>query len=243
MSSVSGYIVASAAAREFTAKDFTLTKPEVARGPTLRHVGQAYESKHWEEFELLSPIPLADEPEGLREGYTYQLFVVRGFAKVILLAARRKMVDYAMTQILDRQVSPNLRKVAIHVDRMIEFCRQSDSEFLVTSLHGRFAGPSTNLRSVSLYGDDVTQSSLYVEQHGLFNFHSGGLGRRLFKGLPRVSHQDDGEIVRISTDGFLNLNLNSRSRAQELTRVVSFVMANRWVDDWVPGKGEASWQT
>ena len=153
---------------------------------------------------------------------------------MILLAPRRRVIDYALAQILDRRIYPNLRKVSITIDRMIEFCRQKESEFLVTSLHGRFAGPSTQLRSLSLYGDDVTQSSLYATHHELFNFHSGGLGRRLFNGLPKVKPNEEGEIARLGNDGFINLNLATRAKAMELMNVVGFVLRNRWVEDWVP---------
>ena len=44
--------------------------------------------------------------------------------------------------------------------------------------------------------------------------------------------------MRVSHDGFINLNLSRRSHAQELIRVVDFIVRNRWVEDWVPGKGE-----
>ncbi|MER9730888.1 hypothetical protein [Mesorhizobium sp. M0217] len=244
MSSYSGYIIASPASRDFTSKDFEQREPEVTNGPTLRYLDSAYGIRRWDEYSLSSPVSLADESEGARERYVYQIFIVRGFAKMIILANRRKIVDYAVNQIFDRRIFPNLRKVSVFVDRMIEHCRQPESEFLVTSLHGRFAGPTTTLRSISLYGDDVTQSPLYVEHHQTFNFHSGGLGRRLFEGLPRVKTYEDGEIVRIASDGFVNLNLSTRTRAQELIDVINFVIVNRWIEDWVPlGKGEILWPT
>ncbi|HEX7855926.1 MAG TPA: hypothetical protein VF503_19750 [Sphingobium sp.] len=244
MTSYSGYIIASPAARDYAADEFEQRTPEVVNGPTLSHRNdRVFNIPRWDEYLLQSPTPLSDEPGG-QQHYQYQLYIVRGFSKMVVLAHRRRIVDYAMAQILDRKIFPNLRKVSVFVDRMIEHCRRRESEFLVTSLHGRFSGAGTHLRSISLYGDDVTQSTLYVDQHQLFNFHSSGLGRRLFEGLPRMSGLEDGEIVRVASDGFVNLNLTTRQRAEQLIEVVNFIMVNRWVEDWVPArKGEPSWPT
>lgn len=244
MTSYSGYIVASPAPEDFTAEKFERPIKEVAHAPTLTRVSpRVFNVNRWDEYRLKVSIPLADEPRE-QEEYQYLVYVVRGFAKVILLAPRRRIVDYVIGQILDRQIYPNLRKVSIFIDPMINYCRQSEAEFLVTSLHGRFAGSATQLRSISLYGDDVTQSPLYIEHHQFFNFHSAGLGRRLVDGLPRVPTVEEREIVRISSDGFVNLNLTTRLHAREFLQVINFVMANRWVEDWVPsGKGGMPWQT
>jgi hypothetical protein len=245
MSVFSGYLVASPAARDFAITEFELHEPDFPDGPTLKHVSaRTFGINRWDEFSLRCSQPLMDEVNEGTSGYRYQLFVVRGFAKMIMLAHQRRIVDYALAQIFDRRIFPNLRKASIFVDKMIERCRHPESEFLVTSLHGRFAGANTNLRSISLYGDDVTQSPVYAEHHQLFNFHSSGLGRRLFDGLPRVHSNDDREIVRISSSGALSLPLTTRTQALELLQVMSYVMVNRWVEDWVPGEREdGAWPT
>ena len=157
---------------------------------------------------------------------------------MIVLAARRRIGDYALSQVLDRRIFPNLRKISVHIEQLIEYCTRSDAQFLVTSLHGRFSGSSRNIKSMSLYGDDVTNSPIYRDNHPFFNFHSCGIGRRLFNGLPRLRPNEEGEIVRVSNDGFLNLNLSTRRHARELIRVVDFIVSNRWVEDWVPGRSE-----
>lgn len=237
MSSFSGYIVACPAARQFSVGELEMTEAEVTNGPTLRFQVSRFGLREWEEYILTSPVPLSDETEGAGR-FDYPMFIVRGFSKLVVIAARRRIVDYALAKVLDRVIFPNLRKVNVFVDQLIEHCQGADSEFLITSLHGRFSGPATHLRSISLYGDDVTQSSIYEEHHELFNFHSSGIGRRPSEKLPHF-RQEEGEIVRIANDGFINLNLTTRQRAQELTNVVAFIMAHRWVEDWVPlTKGE-----
>lgn len=236
MSSYSGYMLANQAGDDFTTADIEQREPEVAGGPSLALCGKAYGLRHWGEYLLYSPVSLADEPEGERSRYHYQLLVVRGRAKLIILAPRRRIVDYTLQQILNRKIHPNLRKINIYVEQMIGYCTQQEAEFLVTSLHGRFSGSTRNIRSMSLYGDDVTNSPIYRDNHAYFNFHSCGIGRRLFDGLPRLRPNEEGEIVRISHDGFINLNLSNRRQAIELNQVVDFIVRNRWVNDWVPSR-------
>jgi len=224
----------------FVVADIEQKEPEVAGGPRLIHKQSAYGIQRWGEYVLHSTVPLAEEPDQDRSFYPYQLFVVRGHSKLIILASRRRIVDYALNYVLDRRIFPNLRKISVYIEQVIDHCTRPDAQFLVTSLHGRFSGASRNVRSMSLYGDDVTNSPIYRDHHGFFNFHSCGIGRRLFDGLPRLRPNEEGEIVRISHDGFLNLNLSTRHDAQELIRVVDFIVQNRWVEDWVPRREENS---
>ena len=238
MSSYSGYMLANQGGDSFTNAHIEQPEAAVAGGARLVHRDQAYGLNRWGEYQLHSSVPLADEPEGDRPSYQYQVFVVRGHAKLIVLAARRRIVDYTLSQILDRRIFPNLRKISVHIEPLIEYCTKSEAQFLVTSLHGRFSGAAKNIKSMSLYGDDVTNSPIYKDNHPYFNFHSCGLGRRLFDGLPRLRPNEEGEIVRVSHDGFLNLNLSTRRQAQELARVVDFIVTNRWVEDWVPNRDE-----
>ncbi len=239
MSSYSGYMLANQAGDSFTNEHIEQAQPEVKGGPRLINRDHAFGLPRWGEYVLHSSVPLADEPDSDRSAYQYQVFVVRGHAKLVVLASRRRIVDYVLTHILDRKIFPNLRKINVYIDQVIDYCTKTEAQFLITSLHGRFSGAARNVRSMSLYGDDVTNSPIYRDNHPYFNFHSCGIGRRLFGGLPRLRPNEEGEIVRVSHDGFLNLNLNTRRQAQELIRVVDFIVSNRWVEDWVPSKGDA----
>lgn len=239
MSSYSGYMLANQTGQSFVTDEIELKEAEVVGGPRLIYRDHTFGIMRWSEFVLHTTVPLADEPESERSQYSYQLYVIRGRAKLIMLASRRRIVDYALTHILDRKIYPNLRKISVYIEHVIEHCTKAEAEFLITSLHGRFAGSAKNVRSMSLYGDDVTNSPIYRDNHPYFNFHSCGIGRRLFDGIPRLRPNEEGEIVRVSHDGFINLNLSKRSHAQELIRVVDFIVRNRWVEDWVPGKGDS----
>jgi len=239
MTGFSGFIMASPTPRDFAAKDFELAEPAFLKGATLslaqtRSFGMA----RWDEYLLTSSVPLSessDEPGP----YEYPVFIVRGFSKLLVLAHRRRVVDHAITHVFSNKIFPNIRKVPILIDHMIAHCAAPTAEFLITSLHGKFSGPDTHLRSISLYGDDVAKSLIFSDHHDLFNFHTCGLGRRLYDGLPKTKPGEDGEIMRVASDGFVSLKLTSRSQASEIQSVVDHIMVHRWVEDWVPeGKGE-----
>lgn len=234
MASFSGFLLASADTREFEATDFVVDKPLVKRGPRLIHSSsRSFGLKRWEEYLLHSPVPLADEPKDVGPDFTYNIYIVRGYSKILILCQRRKIAEYVISAILSRMFFPPLRKVSIFVDRLIEHCSSPTSEFLITSVHGRFSGASKNLVSMSLYGEDVTRSDIFSGNHHLFNFHSCGVGRRLFPEAPDAT-SEDGEVVRVSSDGFVSLRLSSRSQARDLQGVIEFILRNGWVEEWVP---------
>jgi hypothetical protein len=233
----SGFLLASSEARNFSAEDFVVTKPIIKRGPRLIHgSSRSFGLKAWEEYTLYSPVPLSEERSDPRPEYSYPVYIVRGYSKILLLCQRRKAAEYVVSTIMTRKFFPPLRKVSIFIDRLIDHCATPDSEFLATSVHGRFSGSSRNVQSMSLYGDDVTRSPIFAENHEFFNFHSCGVGRRRFPELTRES-TDDKEIVRLASDGFLSLNLTTRSHAREVQSVVEYVLQNGWVEDWIPIKG------
>lgn len=239
MTSFSGFIMASPAPRDFSPRDFEMETPAFPKGASLAlSQSRTFGMPRWDEFVLTSSIPLSEG--GDESGpFKYPLFIVRGYSKLLVLAHRRRIVDHAISQVFNNKVYPNIRKVPLLIDPMIGHCSLPSAEFLITSLHGKYSGPDTHLRSISLYGDDVAKSLVFSEHHELFNFHTCGLGRRLYDGLPKTTPGEDGEILRAASDGFVSLKLTSRSQATEIQAVIDYIMVHRWVEDWVPeGKGD-----
>ncbi|GEM_PF-3370482 len=234
MTQFSGYLMARAEATDVPRDLLELSAPLARGGPTLKFVSTAYATSRWDEFVLSSPIRLADESEATVAPFEYQIFIVRGLGKFVILAQRRKVADYVIQQILDRKIFPNFRRAPINIQKLIQRCETPDAEFLITSLHGRFSAAGPSLRIMSLYGDDVTDSPVFKQHGKLFNFFACGLGRRLFEGLPRLRPNEEGEISRLANDGFLTMNLTDRRRATEFMVAINFVLRNRCVDSWVP---------
>ena len=235
MGPLSGYLLANTSRTDFTPEQFESEVPRRASGPTLRVVGQAFGLRRWDRYELTSPIPLADEPEDDgRTHHRYAVLILRGHSKLVLLAERRRIADYAARNVLEPAVAPRLRRVAITLDDAVRCCRSAESTFLITSLIGRFSGAAKQLKTIALYGEDVTNSSVFIQHGSLFNATTCGFGRRLFNGLPSLSGADEGEILRLGNDGFVTASIADQARALEFSRVIRFVVEHGWLESWVP---------
>jgi hypothetical protein len=236
MRGLSGYLLASTVGDQIERSTILCEEPLRSGGPTLRFVAPAY-LKRWDELELTSPISLEEEGEAESKSpgpFRYRVYVIRGFSKLILLAERRRVVEYIISHIFDKMVAPRLRKVALHLDDAIRFCEQPISPYLITSILGRFAGSARQIRVIALYGDDITDTPLFREQGHLFNYYSCGMGRRLQNDLPSVNSTYDREIIRVGNDGFILAHLGSRTKAREFMSVISFIVEHRWMEEWVP---------
>lgn len=237
MRGLSGFLLASTLGAPIERDHLLCPEPHRPNGPTLTFVSQPYRLRQWDELELTSPISLEDDGERTVDGpgpYIYRLYAIRGFSKVILLAERKRVVEYVINQILDRTVAPRLRKVALRLDDAVKYCESADSPYLITALLGRFAGPARQLRAIALYGDDITDTALFREHGHFFNFHLCGLGHRLKDGLPSVDTSSDREILRIGNDGFVLAHLGSRTKAREFLSAIGFIVSHQWMEDWVP---------
>ncbi|MDO8335747.1 MAG: hypothetical protein Q7T74_03125 [Candidatus Saccharibacteria bacterium] len=188
----------------------------------------------WELFNFTSSIPLPDDNQG-QEGepiYSCNVIVCRSLSRMILLTERKKIADFIIENLLTYALYPNFRKVPIAIDHFINASSFNDSPYTITSMHGRFSGPERSLRTIILYGDDITDSSLFRQQHELFNFYSTGVKRRVNKGAYSGQSYDDAEIARLGNDGMVSVNLRDTVRASEFLKVIKYVFDNGWVNNW-----------
>lgn len=232
---LSGYLLANTSRHDFSSDELAVRTPSREGGPTLHVKGPAFGLRRWDRCELATPVPLDDErTEGATDLYHYPVYLLRGFSKLVLLAERRRIADYVVRFVLEPAVVPRLRKVAVPLDDVVRHCRSPESVFLITSLTGRFSGAARQLKTISLYGEDVTSSSVFSEHGHLFNATTCGFGRRLFDGLPSISGAEEGEILRLGNDGFVTASIADQARAIEFSRVVRFIVQHRWLEPWVP---------
>jgi hypothetical protein len=232
---LSGYLLASPSGKEIT-QQLLFSGIKDAKYDLLFE-GQFKNLRHWERYEFLSGVPI--EEDDLLRGmhgppFRYLIVCVRSAAKMMFLAERKKVAEFVIGR-LNRKIFPNLRRVSILLDRLIDSCQEQDSEYLITALHGRFSGSDKRVNKISLYGDDITDSTIFREQRHLFNFYSCGIARRLYDNLLRMNLGEESEIMLIGNDGFVSTRVVDRDRASEVIRIINLVMKNRWVDDWVPG--------
>jgi len=199
--------------------------------------GSLYNMRQWEEYRFFTEKPIDEDdvrhhPDG--PPYPHVMVAVRRGAKMILLTERKKITEFIIRRFVNRRIYPNPRKVRIHVGKLIASCEDSNSEYAITTLHGSFAGGDSHVQKISLYGDDITDSSLYREQHHLFNFYSCGVARRLRENLLKVNIGDESGISLIGNDGFIYAQISGPDDAREVILLINYIIRNRWVDSWVP---------
>jgi hypothetical protein len=234
MSKYSGFLIADPGGGDVDARELEVGIDSAkASEIKFRLVGSDFGLRVWGDYRLHSPQPLADE-EWSPVGYEYRVYVVRGRARLIVLAPRRTIAEYLWTRVFQALLPRSFRRVNVRIPELVTFCGLPSAEFLVTSLFGDFSGSATYLKRVALYGDEVTQSALYDQYGKHFNFYRCGLGRRLFGGYPRLKPNEEGEIVQLASTGNVSMELRNRRDARELINVINFVMLHRWVEDWVP---------
>lgn len=233
MSNYSGFIIADPEGGAVGQREIEVVGGDVTKGVSFQFTGTDFGLKVWGRYLLHSPHPLADE-EWSPKGFDYRVYVVRGRARLIVLAPRRSIAEYCWNKVFQQHVARVFRRVNILVPTMVSFCADPNSEFLITSLFGDYSGSTTFLKRLSFYGDEVTRSAMFEMYHGHFNFYRAGLGRRLFEGLPSLKPNEEGEIVQLGSTGNISMELRNRRDARELIAVINFVMEHRWVEDWVP---------
>ena len=239
MASLSGYLLANTSGVPIQTRQIVVDEPKRERGPVLRYGGLAFALPWWDALELVSHVPLADEPDQAGP-YQYPVFALRGFSKIVLLAERRRIAEFILRSVLDTSFTPRMRKVAVNLDEVVRYCQDGECEYLITSLTGRFAGPARQLRVISLYGDDVTDSAIFRDHRHVFNVTTCGFGRRHLPGLPTIGGGDDGEILRLGNDGSITAILPDRNRAMEFVKAIRFVVDHDWIERWVPRTPQGS---
>jgi len=215
-------------------------EPETHQFPLLRFKREnSYGLPQWNQYILISKNALEDEEirssSKSNHFYEYPVYLVTSGAKIIVLAQRKKVLRETVRNALNRDIFPNLRSIDVHIDDLICQCMQEDSEFRITSVNGKYSGSSKDIKSISLHGLNVTESSLFKAYHDHFNFFSCGVGRRRYDQIPKLHERKPGEIVKLGNKGNLSAPISTRTQAIEFMKVIQFVIQNRFVDSWVPG--------
>lgn len=169
---------------------------------------------HWEEFEYLSQIALRGEDEiSTAKPYRYVLICRRSGSRIILLSFNRDIVEHLLESELSKIFVPKLRAVSIAVDELVRGITAHPTKYSLSFVHARVPAFGTALRSVSYYGDDLADASLFRDNVDLMNFFICGL-------RPTVGKS---EIVRVGTDGTLSFYMPNVARLNEVEEVFSFL--------------------
>ena len=230
--SLSGYLLASPNDAAIPRAALETASRSPSRKPFLRYEGQYQNLKLWEHYTFFSDRSFSDDnTTNQHPPFKYPVYCARSGTKLIILSERRRLTDYIIETTLNSSIFPNLRHVNFHLEKIIAAFQDSASQYRLTSLHGRYSGPRRSLRTIALYGPEVTDSALFKDQHHLFDFYLCGIAERQAEDPFLLN--DDGEVARMGNNGSITIQSFTKKRATELTRIVSRLIKNKWVDDWV----------
>lgn len=234
MKLLTGYILARPGGSHISRDELSLNHSSPTGQYSLQFDQPSDLGSPWDLFDFASSTPLPNDAQdpGAEPVHSCQAIICRSQSRMLFLAERKKYAEFIIENLLSVALFPNFRKVPILIDHFIDACAAKDGPFAITSMHGRFAGHERSLRTIILFGDEVTDSSFFRNQRALFNFYSAGVRKRSEEKSHRSGPFEDSEIARIGNDGLLSANFADKNRAGEVLRVVKYIFDNKWVDHW-----------
>lgn len=206
---LSGYLLATAAASQRIARSALEVQNRVR---FVREVEQT----SWEEFVFRSDIPLLpDDVASGRSEFQYPLFCRRSGHRLLLTSTSKITVDHLLLNVYGALFQPPLQHVGIAVQRLVELISSAPGDWALTFIHARISVHAGALRAISLYGEDVTESSLFRESLKLEDLvcHTCGV-----RDVTRT-----GEIVRLGNDGSVSFYFPNQTRLVEVETVLGYV--------------------
>jgi hypothetical protein len=133
----------------------------------------------------------------------------------LLLSVGRPVVEHILKDELDPVLGPGLRRVSIAVDSLVKKIAVRPTSYVLSFVHARVPAFGASLRSVSFYGDDLAEASIFREQMNFLVFFICGL-RQATGG---------GEIVRLAGDGGVSFLLTDppEEKVREVEEVLKFL--------------------
>jgi hypothetical protein len=168
---------------------------------------------------------LFDEDElGLRPPFQYPVVCRRSGRRLVLLAASSRILDRLLSD--NGGVSNDLRlsKIPIAVDALVKSISRDAGRYSLSFIHARISSSSSSLRSVSFYGDDVTQSRLFKDHSDDLNCYGCGLRHEVY-GF---------EAARLGSDGAVSCASSGQTRLRQLEAALTFVSSQGFLRERKP---------
>lgn len=204
---------------------------DIDRGWKLIPTGKAFGLAQWHQFKLITFSPLVESINIAASKpleFTYPIIIVRGIRNFIVLAQQKDIAEFVNKNVLPHVIARNHTLININVDSFVDDCLEPDANYVVTNLHGQYAGNFKEIKSMSLYGTDLCNWRQFPELRGLFNFVT--LGAALND--PQAPLSRSWEVGRVGNDGSVQSFLKNRQHARDFLTMIQFTVKNRWVPEW-----------
>ena len=133
------------------------------------------EENAWRQLVYTSNVPLIDSDFLSKPPYDYILFYRQSLKRAIFLSITSKLIRLVEEHLAKMLNLISLKAVNIDVDGLVNEIANNPCEFVITALHAKTAGFGAPLKSVSFYGEDITQVSLYYNHKENLQCHMCGL--------------------------------------------------------------------
>ena len=215
---LSGYLLATSASRNEV-------RATILSTPHISEDGH-FVASQWEQFRITSAVPLLGE-ETTDSPFRYPLVCRRSEHHFLLLSLGRKSVDHFLSHVAPTN-DVVFYRTSLGVDRAVRLIATGDTKYALTFVHARVAAFGNTLRSVSFYGDDISEADFFRDHLSLFNCYTCGIRAVV----------DAGEIIRISSDGHISFTMSSvlsrdarQKRLREVEEVLLFLRVSGFVSD------------
>lgn len=174
---------------------------------------------HWEQAVFSSDTSLipgddAPPPDG------YPLMWRLSGPRVLIVSQAREVVE-GLCETLALTVGLKLDPVSIAVDTFVKDTAREPGQYVFNYVHARVAAFGTSLKSLSFYGDDISEAKFFRDGIDLFNCHTCGI-RHITGG---------GEIVRLGNDGSVSFRLGGPSRLKEVEQALAFLRLHGYLGE------------
>jgi len=211
--SLSGFLLSNRRTGERLSVESLDRLPGVSnRSDLLRHWGRAV-------FESNEPLTEEDRARG-SPPFVHPLVWRTSGPRLLLLSDSSEVVEHVRS-VMVKTLGIRFDPVRIAVDDLVKSAASKPAEYVFSFIHARGSAFGTALRSVSFYGDDVTEAKYFRDGVNLFNFHTCGVRRA----------SGGGEFVRIGNEGSLSSRSVDAARLHEVETLLSYLRKSGYLAD------------
>ena len=194
---------------------------------SIQYEGLVGHSK-WEKFSYKSDKPCRGEAElGINPPYTYRLVMRRSGPRILIMSSNRRIVEHLLDTELRDGFVPNFKSVRIGVTGLVRAIVKKPEVYVLTFVHARVPAFGDSLKSISFYGDDLAEATLFRDHIYLMDIRTCGL---------RYATEHP-ELVRLSSDGGISFRLTHPNKVLKVEKAIGFLRKEGYLstDIWPEG--------
>lgn len=128
----------------------------------------------WVYFEYISETPFRQSELEEKPPYFYKVFYRQSEERAIILSDALGVVSYISTYMANALNMLGFDNVRVKINSLVNEIID-DSNYTITFIHAKTPGFGSALKSISLYGDDITKISMFHENRFNIQCHMCGM--------------------------------------------------------------------